>query len=312
MSATAAAVPPTAVLFLTHVVNSAVIARFRRLERALAGGHDLYLGVDLPSLRSARRVTGDLVGPRLVPFNRALLGRLPYERAREPWEGSRSVVPGRVDLVAQFFRRLHPAYQRLYLVEYDVVYGGDWRTLFADLDSRPADLLGTNAFRLDEHPGWNLWSTLRIPGGPLPADRVVRMLLAFCRYSWPALQALEAAYAAGWKGHFEPLVPTVLLQAGLTLEDIGGEGPFVPPGRERRYYWSQRIVPYPWSAPGTFVYRPPQHPPGRNAWLWHPVKPGTRMDLRHRLRRRRHGHLDLPRFLQEDSRYRGLDAAMAG
>lgn len=302
--------PRTAVLFLTHFVNSAVVRRFRRLERELAGLHAVFLAVDLVSSPAHRRVTGDLVGERLFIFNRALLERLPYERARHNWQGS-SVVPGKVDLVVQLFARLHPAYERFYLVENDVVWGGHWRDLFLALDRSPADLLGTNAFREDEYPESNLWPLLATPDAILPPERRVRFLLAFCRYSRRALAVLERAYARGWDGHFEPLVPTALYEAGLLLEDIGGEGPFVAPGNERRFYWSQRKT-HADLQEGTFVWRPNHKPPrGGRPWLWHPVKLKPGLDLLHRWRRWRHGHLDRARFLAEDPRYRRLEEALA-
>lgn len=301
--------PPTAVLFLTHYVNSGIVRRFRRLERELAGRHDVYFAVDLASSRSHRRVTGDLVGERLFLFNLALLKRLPYARASGPWDFN-SIVPGRVDLVVQLFARLHPRYERIYLVENDVVWTGHWRDLFEALDASPADLLGTNSFHAAEYPSWNVWPTLATPDLDLPPERRVRFLLAFCRYSRPALRALEGVYARGWQGHFEALVPTALLAAGLRLEDIGGEGPFVPPGHERRFYWSERTS-LQEEQRGTFVYRPLQRPIRRGPpRLWHPVKLPAGLDLLHRLRRWRHGHLDRDRFLAEDARYRRLDEAL--
>ena len=283
--------PATAVLFLTHFVNSEILDRYRRLKGALAGRHRVFYAQDLLSRVAHRRITRDLE-PDIFLFDRALLARLPYERARERWEGA-SVVPGRVDLVPQLFRRLHPEFERIYLVEHDVVSGEDWRRVFAVLDESPADLLATNVTRRDEHPRWNLWRELQTPGTPLPPpERQVRALMAFCRYSRAALLALEEAYAAGWRGHFEALVPTACLAAGLSVEDIGGEGPFVPPGRERRFYWSDRLVVQHQPAAGTFVYRPAQIPIAGEHWLWHPVKVAPDFDLKHRLHRWRHGHVD--------------------
>jgi len=301
--------PPTAVLFLTHYVNSGIVRRFRKLQRELAGLHDVYFAVDLPSSRSHRRVTGDLVGERLFFFDLPLLKRLPYARASGDW-AFESIVPGMVDLVVQLFARLHPRYERIYLVENDVVWSGHWRELFDALDASPADLLGTNSFHAAEYPSWNNWGTLVTPDVELPPERRVRFLLSFCRYSRPALRALERAYHRGWRGHFEALVPTALREAGLALEDIGGEGPFVAAGHERRFYWSERkseaVVQH-----GTFVYRPAQRLSRRGPpQLWHPVKLPRGLDLLHRLRRWRHGHLDRDRFLAEDARYRRLDAAL--
>lgn len=308
MSPSPPAVPPTAVLFLTHFVNSGVVRRFRRLERELAGRHDVVLGVDLISSPAHRRVTGDLVGERLFVFDTELLKRLPYARASDPWPG-RSVVPGYVDLVTQLFARLHPAYERIYLVENDVVWTAHWRSLFDVLDESPADLLGTNSFNALEYPAWNNWPSLETPDAALPPERRVRFLLAFCRYSRAALRAAEAAYARGWRGHFEALVPTAAVAAGLSVEDIGGEGPYVRPGNERRFYWSERMTSADLQT-GCFVWRPNQRPGGPRPWLWHPVKLAPAMDLGHRLRRWRHGHLDRARFLAEDPRYRRLEAAL--
>jgi len=290
--------PATAVLFLTHFANSAVLARYTALKSALAGRHRVFYAQDLLSSVAHRRITRDLE-PDLFLFDRALLARLPYERAREAWEGA-SVVPGRVDLVPQLFRRLHPDYERIYLVEHDIVAGEDWRAVFDVLDASPADLLATNVTRRDEHPRWNLWRELQTPGRPLPPpDRQVRALMAFCRYSRAALLALEEAYAAGWRGHFEALVPTACLAAGLSVEDIGGEGPFVPPGRERRFYWSDRLALQHQPAAGTFVYRPEQKPVPGESWLWHPVKVSPELDWSHRLRRWRHGHVDREALFKE-------------
>ncbi len=56
------------------------------------------------------------------------------------------------------------------------------------------------------------------------------------------------------------MVPTVLAYRGLQIEDIGGDGEFVPPGRENRYYrnnWLDKSL-----TPGTFVFRPPMPEPG--------------------------------------------------
>jgi hypothetical protein len=63
----------------------------------------------------------------------------------------------------------------------------------------------------------------------------------------------------------------VLAYRGLRIEDIGGDGEFVPPGRENRYYrnnWLDKSL-----TPGTFVFRPAMPAPGLEPnLLWHPVK----------------------------------------
>jgi hypothetical protein len=100
---------------------------------------------------------------------------------------------------------------------------------------------------------------------------LVRAMFPFARFSSRAMDALIEAGQAGIDGYYEVLWPTVLHDRGLVIEDIGGDGPFVRPGNENRWYTNtlenQNL------SPGTFVARPIRFSRGfkRNT-LWHPVK----------------------------------------
>jgi hypothetical protein len=102
-------------------------------------------------------------------------------------------------------------------------------------------------------------------------DRV-RAFLGVSRLSRSACETLDRAFTVdGWAGHDEVAVPTILRTYGLSLEDIGGDGEFVRPGNENRFYTNSPTRPL--LAPGTFVC-PPRVPdsldqPGK---LYHPVK----------------------------------------
>ena len=102
----------------------------------------------------------------------------------------------------------------------------------------------------------------------------IRGFFPIYRLSQRALERLDADYRAGVGGHFECLVPTLLNDAGMTLEDIGGAGEFVRPRNKGRFY---RNTPAAASlGPGTFVFRPVMDRPGREPdMLWHPVRPGA-------------------------------------
>ena len=75
--------------------------------------------------------------------------------------------------------------------------------------------------------------------------------------------------------------PTVVREAGLVVEDFGGEGSFVPPGRERTTYIGKSPKGRP--ADLTFGFRPVRdryfHEDPRGfetpGLLYHPVKPGV-------------------------------------
>jgi hypothetical protein len=84
-----------------------------------------------------------------------------------------------------------------------------------------------------------------------------------------------------WQGHYEFTLPTAALEGGLRLEDLGGEGSFVPPGRERSVYVGKSAQGRPPDL--TFGFRPVRHdyfhekPDSfpRAGLLYHPVKPGV-------------------------------------
>jgi hypothetical protein len=175
-------------------------------------------------------------------------------------------------ILPRFFQQ-YPDYEQIWMVEYDVRYTGDWAELLRDLARSPADFLATVIQSRPENPDWALWEGFHTGTDELAESRHVKAFTPLMRLSNAAARAVDAAYRAGWAGHYEALWPTAITAAGLSIEEIGGEGSFTPPDRYGRYYTSSRFDPY--LSPGSFVFRPsilesevPPQPPG----LWHPVK----------------------------------------
>jgi hypothetical protein len=82
------------------------------------------------------------------------------------------------------------------------------------------------------------------------------------RISKEALSYLDQKQRAGWCGHFEVLIPTLLFRANFRLQDIGGSGQFVMPGEENRFYTKK-----------TLRHSPAfDHVGWRKNKLYHPVK----------------------------------------
>jgi hypothetical protein len=169
--------------------------------------------------------------------------------------------------------------QQLWVCEYDVDFAGDWRDLFGRFADNDADLLTTTLMLRHEQPRWPWWRSAAAPPG-VPQERWVRSLNPLMRLSRPLLDAYPAAVAdAGWQGHYEFTLPTVAREAGLRVEDFGGEGSFVPPGRERSVYVGKSPAGRPDDL--TFGFRPvrPRYfhedPSGFElpGLLYHPVKP---------------------------------------
>jgi hypothetical protein len=102
--------------------------------------------------------------------------------------------------------------------------------------------------------------------GFLPVARISRRLAEF-----------YAVEARRWAGHAEAVLPSAALDAGFSVEDIGGDGPMALPGRRgRNYSFSAARDP----GIGTFrawppvakTYFPMCGPRLPRNYLWHPVK----------------------------------------
>jgi hypothetical protein len=169
----------------------------------------------------------------------------------------------------------------LWLLEYDVDYAGRWDELFARVAESDADMLTTTLMFQHEQPRWPWWRGAAAPPD-VPPERWVRSLNPLLRLTPSALDAYAVAVAdPRWQGHYEFTLATAARESGLHVEDLGGEGSFVPPGRQRSVYVGRSPSGRPPDL--TFGFRPVRHDyfhedPGSFAekgLLYHPVKPGV-------------------------------------
>ncbi len=253
-----------AVLLMTHLLNGHIVAQYRRLAAEAGAGRDVIVLYN----------RGDDPCPGFVPpsdlkvfaFDGGDIRMLGF-----PSKGRRLTARD-VELFGLLFSRRHPSYQRFWVVEYDVAFTGRWDELFGAFADNPADLLATTIHRYDVNPGWDNWRGVGVLCNRVRPEGLLRAFMPCHRLSRRGAEALEAAYQAGWYGHYEATVPTVLERAGLIIEDIGGDGEFVAPGNRNRFYTNTPSTNH--LAPGSFVFRPVREAPGvEPGRLWHPVKP---------------------------------------
>jgi hypothetical protein len=167
-----------------------------------------------------------------------------------------------------------PDFEFYWFVEYDVDFSGTWGTFFAEFVDCPADLLGTTLYPRSLSEGWMHWAWFK---GPADVDErsVMRGFFPVNRLSRRFIE-VYAREAGRWEGHREALFPSIALHAGLTVEDIGGEGPMTPPHRRGKLYSNSN----PHLLAGTFRVSPPvdsHYFPNRAGalpanYLWHPIK----------------------------------------
>jgi hypothetical protein len=253
-----------AVLLMTHFIDDMIVGHARRL-RAEAGDRDVFVLLNqTDDVNPAYRRPGDL---RVFGFTVDDLRALNY-----PIKGRR-IRDKDIELFAFTFWKAHPEYDRIWVVEYDVAFTAPWRELFDHFAANDAALLATSLHRWAVNPNWPNWPSIVTPHGP-PTDLAsyIRAFMPLYRLSRAGFEALDAAYRAGWEGFYEGIVPRILLDAGLAIEDIGGTGEFVAAENRGRFYRSNPADNT--LAPGTFVFRPIVSQPGPEpGMLWHPVKP---------------------------------------
>ncbi len=262
--------PGDVALFTSHHLSPMIGRAFRRLQAEAPAWLDVRFLMHLPG--------GGPPAPGIIGVTDADLRGLGYP-AKLPG-GRVRIIPGNADLLALWFARTFPTYQRFWTIEYDVDFSGNWTTFFdAFCPDDPTDLLAATVCRYDDTPLWQHWGSLVSPNR-LRATNLLRCYLPVNRISRRAVAVLSHAYSAGWGGHHEVTWPTILAMSGLTIADFGGDGPFVAPQNRNRFYVNNRYDAN--LAPGSFVYRPaisdrplrdlPDYGDRPKNWLWHPVK----------------------------------------
>jgi hypothetical protein len=253
-----------ATIFFSHLFDAETLVALDQLRHQSPGYATPYVLTDRP----------DLVPSHLLPHVHTL--DFPGLKREFPHALGNTVVPGNCHLALIDFVRHHHNFDYYWVIEYDVRFTGNWAVFFAAFAEDDADLLACHIRRRHDEPDWNWWPTLVGPQGqPAPMKHSARAFLPVQRISRRAVTEVWAQAALGWRGHFECLVPTVLLMAGLRLADIGGTGEFTPAHRRHRFYSSLTSADGTLSE-GTMRWRPPHDDtPRHRDMLYHPVKPNA-------------------------------------
>lgn len=248
-------------MLATHFRSCETLRLFAQLQAQTEGSGDSFI---LYHKRSGRPVPRAVSRRPHYVVDDDRLERLGYHGPRL------SLIPGSTHLPLLCFSQDHP-YRFYWFIEYDVRFRGGWGDLFRYFDQADDDLLTCHLRRYADEPAWYWWSSMRHDRERIALEDHVRSLNTVCRFSGRALEHIDQMHRAGWRGHQEVLIPTLLERAGFKIRDLGGRGAFVAPGDEDRFYLdatSHELT------DGTMRYRPPhvllsRVPKGK---LAHPVK----------------------------------------
>lgn len=155
----------------------------------------------------------------------------------------------------------HPRFaefDRIWFLEYDLDFSGNWSRLFREAAAYDADLLVSHLRSRNEEPRWSHMPSIVDPEDD-PASQIFGM---FCiaRISRRLIDHWHSELSApGWDGHFELVLPTIARRGGFRVEDLGGSGSFTPPERRNRHYEGSFVGLH--RGFYTYAFRPPR--------LWH-------------------------------------------
>lgn len=259
----------TAVVFRAHFFDREIEARLDRLIRQV--GRSGY-AADLHLLTDHDTVVPDRFTPILTRFCYA-----DYSQGFANLIGD-TIVPGNTHLAELFFADRFPGYDEYWVIEYDVVYTGDWGRFLAGFRDEGADLLASHVLRVVQNDPWFWADSLSKGDDGGPTGTQLSAFLPIHRVSIRGLNAVRDALHRGWSGHSETVVPTAVSAAGLVVSDIGGTGEFTPPHRRHRHY----LMPDPHHIRdklGTMRYRPPILFALVPNMLHHPCKTNERRDI---------------------------------
>jgi hypothetical protein len=216
--------PEAVVLFLAHQWSEAIGQRFWRLRRELSPLLDCFVSLQDDRgdvLRNWQAFLAGLGAPdALAPF---LPDDLPGELGLR-YFGDRRILGNAHFPLLRFARSNR--YRHYWQVESDVEYRGNWLAFFSAYIDCETPLLASHIHRYPEWPSWGWWRSLSAPAGvALGPNDLYKAFFPVFRISRDAIQAVEQAHASGWLGHFEVLVPTTLVRAGLAIQDLRAINP---------------------------------------------------------------------------------------
>lgn len=150
----------------------------------------------------------------------------------------------------------------VWVMEYDVDFAGHWGAFFEAFADNRADYLGSMIASYYQSKTWSHWRKHSAPNHihPFRRFRAFNPLIRLSRRF--AISYMDTLEEPGWHGHYEFTLPTIAVNNGFAVEEIGGHWPFCPSSRRGKYY----------TAPDT------QDLKGKASFVWRPIFPALYVD----------------------------------
>lgn len=224
--------PRDAVAFLTHKWDPRLARHFAKFRRETERVLPVYLVYHLPEGSALPQgvepdlvVTNDDVRAQFPAGFAQLASRLPHS------------LYNQVDLIwlTAFLDPKVREFDRLWLIENDVDYSGNWGDFFAATADYEGDLIATHFRWRHQELTW-MWLKDIVDPRDDPGDQLMGFF-PVTRLSRRAIEVVAESYRRWeWRGHFELVLPTIVHRAGLSISELGGWNDLTPSERRGRHY----------------------------------------------------------------------------
>lgn len=254
------------ILFVTDKNSSDILNAYSELRAQASEFGDTVLVYHQKNKTLAKNLLGFL--PFI--FDNSILKDLGFKSLGE------KLVPGSNHFPLFKFYRQYPHFDYYWCIEDDVKFNNGWDRFFGYFSANNivSDFLTSHIRTYENEPHWHWWESIgsqQMNG--IPKSMRLRSFNPIFRISNKALSFLDNAFTAGWWGHHEVTIPTLLYHAGFTINDFGGSGEFVLAGCTDKFYEPSLSDPNGGMQSGSMRFRPYiKKEEMTRSILYHPVK----------------------------------------
>lgn len=233
----------TAILFICHIMNEDMIHRFLQIASNIDEIFELYWMMDTKGLPLPKN-HNDI---NFFPFTLDDLNSMDYKAY-----GNR--IYENVNFIPQYFYIKHSEFDYYWVIEYDVLYTGNWNELFISFIDNKSDFIASHVEKFNQfNMNWEWWQDFQRDNKiSIRKEDCLKSFNPIHRISNKALRFMDKELRKWNPAHCETTEVTLLYYGGFKIEDLGGTGEFVPKGRENKYYVNGA-----WINSGTMRYLPP-------------------------------------------------------
>lgn len=210
------------ICFISHIVTSEIVSLFKEISSGIPEDSEIvFISPTELDRRSEFSKISELTGG---------VTNLYLDKTEENLT-DQNTYTFRSQLIFKNIYKLFPGYEYYYLIEYDVRFIGDWRSLFHHLSRLPEDLICShfsmynNIYEQGPYPRWKLRKMfskedrLIIDESGKITDDLYFSFLPFCRLS-NSLMRLVYDYYETYDGFFEIVIPTICIKNDLSVIDL--------------------------------------------------------------------------------------------